>query len=263
MPCHKNYGFSLIELSVALSLGLLIIAGLMQMFASHQTTNLRQKAQLELSQKSNWLSAFFEQAISQAGMFNPYDINHKYLVYLDDEKTFITTTPVVQKGLFVGDINIGSSDGLSDSLVINVSAKKSCTGSSFKSSKGDINHIVNELYLADNNIRCRAYDGRYLRALQKNTAPSTSVSIMDNVYSLQFEYLVKRHQHLGWMPISEVLKNEKPIAVKVEVIIKNHLSFYSAQATIKSLNGITFNSSTEGMYQDFELIVPIQAKCCV
>ena len=65
----RHSGFGLIELMIAMALGLLLVLGMTQVFLSARQTSLAQSASAQLQEDARYVLSKIAQEIRMAGMF--------------------------------------------------------------------------------------------------------------------------------------------------------------------------------------------------
>lgn len=212
----KHKGFSLIELMIAMGIALTLSIAMTNITAEQKHSYLLQKAQLEVIDKSQILQSILHQQLSDIGAFNPFDSNTYGTLGIGIER------PVI----FEGDISIaqglGSKDNIEtpDSLVFHKFGNRVCSGARFKNVLFEQNpnlrfHAIEELFVDKNQLKCRAYDGGYLTENKQNELSNHSVTLLENVYDVQFRYLVLSGTRWQWLELGDYKAMFKRASSKV------------------------------------------------
>jgi type IV pilus assembly protein PilW len=190
-----NAGFSLLELLIALTIGSVITSLALRVYNANHQLFLTNKALENVFYDGQYIIPLLHSNIQQAGYSNVYSADLNTQVDINQEANFITAYPIATELSFSLYPLIASLEGgdAPDQITINTSADKSCTGSNFDFNDGELFHVVNQYYLEETTLRCKSYDGRYLRGLKSNGGYNYSVSLLENVYDLQIQYLIKVH----------------------------------------------------------------------
>ena len=215
---NRNYsGFSLVELMIALLLSTLLMHSLLTGYFHFIQLQHSTKQHLEImvnrQQAISWIIAI----LNQAGQHNVLDSNNRLEQGRLDEAAFIHSTPLVFTSVFAADPDLTSREGRSDSLVINTMAKVGCNGQRFNYQNQELFHAVNELFVANGELRCRSYDGRYLMARKPQSERPFSVSILKDVASLNLEYLVRHPHSFQWQNRNDIDEHSEVSAVRLEL----------------------------------------------
>lgn len=232
-----NRGFSLVEVMTVLVISSILTITLVQVYDSVNRLFLANKHRLGIQSKVDFIIPLFKQAIEQAGVYKQYAPQLNTSINTVSEAQFITKHPVVLTDTFELFSMVKSNEGgaQADTLVVNVMAGSSCTGSGFDFSKGEVFHVVNQYYLSGNTLRCKSYDGRYLRGLKANGASNYSVALLEDVYDFQMQYAIKTTSEqdpsasvIGWFNADQLQIDDtrQLIAVSVELVIGSELPTY-------------------------------------
>lgn len=252
-------GFSLLELSLVLlitSAGCLLLVT--NYYALARSTSLN-SSNLDAVLKQQQLTYFFRQMLSSAGQYNIYDSrNHQHD---SKEQAVIVNNPIVLKNSFVKKPNLGVSDGLNDSLVINLMSDIGCNGRRFNYNDGEFFHIVNEVFVQGNVLKCRSYDGRFLTGQHELTSRWSSVSLLNGVQKMQVSYLVRSGPMSRYIDAKALNHQHSVAAVKLELRFSDTDAFLTKIKT--SLIALVTDKSTEILtpkYSKMLLLIPISRR---
>lgn len=227
-------GFSLVELMIALVLGLVISGAVMQTMISTRVTNSLNQAVAQVQEAGRFVMLRLSRDIMEAGRFD--QIISRVDVTVDNlvEAAFIQNRPVGLAGDYIGSPVLGASQGLNganDDLVINLLGNEDCTGNRFGYPADTEFHVVNKYYVADNQLYCTGFDGRVLRGLRSPVGSPRAVILMDNVESFQVQYGVtdtantSQGQAVRYVTASELSAlralNQQVVAIRIGVMLRS------------------------------------------
>lgn len=227
-------GFSLVELMIALVLGLVISGAVMQTMISTRVTNSLNQAVAQVQEAGRFVMLRLSRDIMEAGRFD--QIISRVDVTVDNlvEAAFIQNRPVGLAGDYIGSPVLGASQGLNganDDLVINLLGNEDCTGNRFGYPADTEFHVVNKYYVADNHLYCTGFDGRVLRGLRSPVGSPRAVILMDNVESFQVQYGVtdtantSQGQAVRYVTASELSAlralNQQVVAIRIGVMLRS------------------------------------------
>ena len=265
-------GFSLVELMISVTLGLIVTVSMVQVYQSNNSLQTYNYALSNIQQDGRYIVSALRQSLMTVGMYNEYSVNLDRSVDVDVEGRYIEKHPVVLEADYAVDVAIGAKEGTGsnpDTLVINTMASESCTGSSFDFVAGSEFHVVNEYYLDSTTLRCRGHDGRYLRGLKANGSSGQSVALLENVHNLQFLYGISQPTAgvetgavTSWVSADRLAAfvaadgTLPVVALKVAVLIKNDDDIaIDNNRALKLLGHEKFTPGSDGLYRVFETVI--------
>ncbi|NVK54634.1 MAG: PilW family protein [Alteromonadaceae bacterium] len=230
----RQAGYSLIELMISLVLGLIITAGVIQVFVGTRATNSLNQAIAEVQEYGRYITWRLQDELREVGRYDLSLGNIDRTVDLVLESSVVLRQPVALANDYAALANLGSkegSNGESDELVVNLLAQQDCTGNRFGTAAPAQIHIVNRYFVAGTQLKCIGYNGRNLRGLMGNPAPSSEVVLLDNVESMQIEYgisddvsnnnaQVVRYVDASQLPTAR-LTNQQVVAIRLAVLIQS------------------------------------------
>lgn len=272
MRLSRQKGFSLVELLISLTLGLVVTSALVQVYQSNNKLQTYNYALSNIQQDGRYLISAMRQSLATVGMYNEYSASLDRSVDVGVEAQFIKNRPLVLEGDFAGDATLGSKEGTgsnNDTLVVNLMATDSCTGSSFDFVDGTEFHVINEYFVSDNTLRCRGHDGRFLRGLKTNGSNGQSVALLENVHALQVLYGVSQPTAgietgfvTAWVSADRLAgfidaDGALPVvAIKLAVLIKNDDDIaIDNPKNLKLLGHEAFEAQDDGLYRVFESVI--------
>lgn len=226
-------GFSLLELVFVLALS----SACSLFLATHYLFLLRSTSlntsELDSVLKQQQLTYFFRQMLATAGQYNIYDNRNKSPS--KEEQALLINHPIVLPMSFPRMPNLGVNDGPSDRLVLSLISDVGCNGRRFHYSHGEQFHLVNEVFVQNNTLRCRSYDGRFLTGLSNISSRATSVSLLNGVQAMQVRYLVRLGADNQYVNATELSKQDSIAAVKLELLISHDVPLLKKVAASVSL----------------------------
>ncbi len=268
----QSKGFTLVELLVSMTLGLIITGALIRVYQSNNELQRYNYALSNIQQDGRYIISLLRKSLMEVGRYNEFASNLDRSVDIDIEKAYIKDHPVVIPGDYAVDPNVGSEEGASgaaDTLVVNLMSEDSCTGSNFDFDEGDEFHTVNEYFLDGNILKCRGHDGRYLQGLKANGSSNQSVTLLESVHDFQVLYGIT--QPIGdietgavtsWVTADRVAAFNRAdgssavVAVKLAVLIKNDDRIViTNERKLKLLGHASFEPENDGLYRVFETVI--------
>ncbi len=230
----RQSGYSLIELMISLVLGLVITAGVIQVFVSTRATNSLNQAIAEVQEYGRYITWRLQDELREVGRYDLSLGNIDRTVDLVLESSVVLRQPVALANDYAVNVNLGSKEGASgdsDELVVNLLAQHDCTGNRFGLAAPTQIHIVNRYFVSGTQLKCIGYNGRYLRGLVGNSTPSSEVVLLDNVESMQIEYGISddvsnnnsqviRYVEASQLPAAR-LANQQVVAIRLAVLIQS------------------------------------------
>ena len=269
---RKQMGFTLVELMVSMTLGLIITVSLVQVYQSNNNLQVYNYALSNIQQDGRYIISAMRQSLWPVARYNEFSTNLDRTVDIDVEGNFIKTHPVVLEADYAVDATLGSKEGSGtnpDTLVVNLMATQTCTGSSLDFPLGSEFHVVNEYFLDGTVLRCRGHDGRYLRGLKTNGSSGQNVPLLNNVHNFQILYGVS--QPIGGVETGAVTSwvsadrlaafvnadgSLPVVALKLAVLIKNDDDIAIENVrTLKLLGHDKFTPNDDGLYRVFETVI--------
>ncbi len=257
----RQQGFGLIELLITVLLSSICSLLLYSTFYnfSRQSLSIAQTNELQL--KSQQLAYWLEHVLARAGQYNSYDNSNKAVSLKLSEYTFISSQPIALPRSFPQNLALGSADGQSDRVVINLLSGRGCNGQKFNYSEDELFHVVEEIYIENGELRCRSYDGRYLVGIATRKSSFRSVGLVRGVERMQVKYLVRVNANRRFVDATQLNSASKVEAVKLELWLQavdeqmlSHTNVYSSW--LEPSKVIT----SKHRYQRLLLVVPLLSR---
>lgn len=198
-------GFSLVELMVALVLGLMITAVAIQLFSTNQRTFAIQQTKSKIQEDSQLMLRFIVQDLRRAGLVLD-DV-------VDNEEMGIKFTT----GLAGFVASTDNDNGSNDRLTLAFNGKTDCTGSVSAATHGE--EITNTYFINDNN------DGDGDALYCKGSVDGETVEMVEGVESFQIQYGIddginQTLQVSKYVNAANVNTNDTVVAVRVGVLLR-------------------------------------------
>ncbi|MCY7295935.1 PilW family protein [Alteromonas sp. a30] len=189
----KQQGLTLVELMIALAMGLLIAGGVVQLLISSQVTERLNSAIASAQEGGRFIIHRLRTDLLMVGRYDALSPNLERSVDIVDEASFVQNRPIILPGDFAGNATLGSTQGGAggnDNLVVGLQARTDCRGYKLGYLDNEEFFVVNQYYLEDGSLKCRGFDGRVLRGLKaaEGNNGDAGFTLLDDVQSFQVLY---------------------------------------------------------------------------
>lgn len=209
-------GFNLIELLIALAISSLIVTLLHGTYSSVIKSKLISQKNLDINIQSNNVSFWFSQVFSKLGQYNFYGVLNLPADAKLYEQTLIQQNPILFQSNDLTGLSLISQDGTkSDKLVVMYQGNKGCNGQGFSYDKHQLWLVIDEIYIQEENLRCKSHDARYLLGLSGEPYTSRSVSLMQGISGLQIKYLSLHNSSYSWLDAANTQQHHTIKAIRV------------------------------------------------
>ena len=184
-------GFSLVELMITLTLGLIISGAIIQVLVSSSVTNKLNQAVSQVQESGRFIMSRLSSEFYEVGRYDLITANVDASVDIVAESAYIQNNPVAIPGDFINSPTLGSiqtTSGGNDKLVVNLLAANDCTGSKHGYPVDTEFHVVNHYFVVGSELKCTGFDGRVLRGLKSQTVSPVTVTLLDNIESFQIQF---------------------------------------------------------------------------
>ena len=184
-------GFSLVELMITLTLGLIISGAIIQVLVSSSVTNKLNQAVSQVQESGRFIMSRLSREFYEVGRYDLITANVDTSVDIVAESAYIQNNPVAIPGDFINSATLGSiqtTSGGNDKLVVNLLAANDCTGSKHGYPVDTEFHVVNHYFVVGSELKCTGFDGRVLRGLKSQTVSPVTVTLLDNIESFQIQF---------------------------------------------------------------------------
>lgn len=194
-PTHINAraqsGFSLAELMITLTLGLVIAGAVIQVLVSSSVTNTLNQAVAQVQESGRFIMSRLSAEFYEVGRYDLVMATIDDSVDIVAEAAYVQNRPIVLPGDFASNASLGSeqtSNGGSDKLVVSLLGTADCTGNRHGYALNDEFHVVNYYFVTGSTLKCTGYDGRVLRGMKAQVSSPATVVLLDNIESFQVQF---------------------------------------------------------------------------
>ena len=194
-PTHINsraqLGFSLVELMITLTLGLVISGAVIQVLVSSSVTNTLNQAVAQVQESGRFIMSRLSAEFYEVGRYDLVMATIDDSVDIVAQAAYVQNRPIVLPGDFASNASLGSeqtSNGGSDKLVVSLLGTADCTGNRHGYALNDEFHVVNYYFVTGSTLKCTGYDGRVLRGMKAQVSSPATVVLLDNIESFQVQF---------------------------------------------------------------------------
>ncbi|MFT4937089.1 MAG: type IV pilus assembly protein PilW [Paraglaciecola sp.] len=189
----KHNGFTLIEVMISLTLGLIISGAIVQVMISNGVTDRLNRAMASAQESGRFVISRLRTDMLVAGRYDSLSPLLNTSVDIVAEASFVQNHPIPLPGDFVNDASVGAIQGLAggnDTLVVNFQGDRDCRGYKLGYDADEEFFVVNQYFVDGNQLKCRGFDGRVLRGLRAAVGNDSdkAYTILDDIYSFQVQY---------------------------------------------------------------------------
>ncbi|UAA39995.1 PilW family protein [Paraneptunicella aestuarii] len=276
LPSMHQQGFTIVELMISLTMGLLISAAVVQMMASNQVTDRLNRALASSQESGRFIINRLRSDLLMTGRYDPMDPNLNTLVDIADESAFVQNHPVVIPNDFVNNLGLGSVqaiNGGNDTLVVGMQGVRDCRGYKLGYLDNEEFYVVNEYFVEDNKLKCRGFDGRVLRG-QKVAAGNNgdaAFTLLDNVLNFQVLYGISANAGTNdntGRPINYVTADQLSaervlgshvVAIRIALVVEGDgEAFIDPVPSFKLLNEPVYTPPGHSLYKMYETTVTLR-----
>lgn len=272
---NKQAGFSLLEIMISLALGLIISAAVIQIMVSNSVTQQLNRAVSSTQESGRYIITRMRDELLMIGFYDSLNPNLSRLVDIVEEESFVRNHPIPLLGDFPSRGDLGSLqgiDGANDTLVISLQAERDCRGYKLGYLDEEEFYVVNEYFVEGTTLKCRGFDGRYLRGQKGATGHNShaAFSILDDVMSFQVNYgiadpIAKNGETLPtrYVDASQLSDafdaGQHVVSIRLAFVVKGEGEIRLDQAsTFKLLNEDTITAPDNGLYKSFETTITLR-----
>lgn len=272
---HPQRGLTLVELMVAVALGALVALSIIQALVSNRMSDDLNKSIASAQENGRFIMTRLRNDIINGGYYDPLNRTFNRDADVAEEGAFLRANFIPLPGTFVSRPSLGAIEGSgadSDTLVVASQGLRDCRGYKLGYAADEEFFVVNEYFLEDNILRCRGFDGRWLRGKKGAEGHNghNSVTLMENVLDFQVMYGITRTHDktmqgspVRYINASELVAalaaNAHVVAVKIAVIIKGDGDgFVSEPATFKLFDEQKITAPDRGLYKAFQTTITLR-----
>ncbi|WP_133468458.1 PilW family protein [Paraglaciecola marina] len=274
MGRRKQSGFTLIELMIALVLGLIISSSIIQVMVSNNMTERLNRAIGSAQENGRFIISRMRNELLMTGRYDTLQPNLNTDVDTIVESAFVLNNPVPVVGDFTNAATKGSiegANGSNDILMVGFQGLEDCHGNKHSYLADEEFYVVNEYFVEDATLKCRGYDGRVLRGLKGSVSTNDPYAILDDVYSFQVQYGITdtlASQDNSARPVkfidADTLAAEKAagaqvVAIRLAILLKADSEvLIDPVPFFKLFNEDSIQPSEQRLYKQFETTITLR-----
>lgn len=270
---NKQKGFSLIELMISLTLGLIVSAAVVQVMISNNSTERLNRSIASAQENGRFIIARLRNDLVMTGRYDMLRPELNKDVDIVVEAAFAQNNPIPVVGDFSNGVNKGAkegADGTSDTLMVVLQASQDCRGASHGYNDEEF-LVVNEYFLDGTSLKCRGFDGRVLRGLKAVVDDDTAYTLLDDVINFQVQYGITDNiasKDNSARPVkfidADTLGAEKAagalvVAIRIAILLKADSDVViSPVPTFKLLDEEPIQPAEERLHKQFETTITLR-----
>lgn len=269
-------GLTLIELMIAMAMGLIMSAAVVQMLVSNQVTDRLNQALASAQESGRFIINRMRAEILMTGRYDSLSPNLNRSVDVVEEAAFLQNHPVILPGDFANRLDLGSVQGINggnDTLVIGLQADRDCRGYKLGYLDNEEFYVVNEYYIDGDKLKCRGFDGRVLRGqrLPSGNNGDAGFTLLDGVLNFQVLYGVNANagtndntgRPISYMTADQLLQQRtlgsNVVAIRIALVVEGEgQAFIDPTPTFKLLNETAYTPPGNGLYKQFETTITLR-----
>ncbi|MGB2427236.1 MAG: PilW family protein [Alteromonas sp.] len=277
MSIRRAKGFTLIEIMITLALGLLISGAIIQVMVSNSVTDRLNRAIASAQESGRFIVNRLRSDVIMAGRYDLLSGNLDRSVDVVEESAFVQNHPIPLPGDFGVRPDLGAVEGPntgdSDVLVISLQTDRDCRGYTLGYNNNDEFYVVNEYFLDGSQLKCRGFDGRYLRGQRPAIGHNghAAFTLLDDVESFQVLYGIANPLIAGdasarpvqYIPANQlanaIAASGQVVAVRIAVLVKGDGQVNVSQSSsFVLLNEAPISPGSDHIYKQFEVTIALR-----
>lgn len=271
----KQRGFTLIEVMISLTLGIVISAAIIQVLVGNSMTDKLNRAIASTQESGRYIVSRMRNELLMVGLYDSLNPNLSTIVDIAEEESFVRNHPVPLAGDFIDRVELGAEDGAdgsNDTLVVGLQGLRDCRGYKLGYADDEEFYVVNEYFVSDNKLKCRGFDGRVLRGQRAAVGHNNhaAFTILDDVYSFQVTYgladpTANNNQttpvrYVSAANLAAALSSGQHIVnIRLAMVIKGEGDIrLDKEASFKLLDEDSYTAPDKGLYKAFETTVTLR-----
>lgn len=273
---NQQGGFSLVELMITLTLGLMISGALIQVMLGSNITERLNRAVSSVQESGRFIITRLRNDLLMTGRYDTLSPVLNRDVDVTIEAAMVQNNAVPLLGDFISDGAIGvveGASGASDTLVISAQAATDCRGYKLGYAAGEEFYVVNQYFVSGTSLQCRGFDGRVLRGqkLAVGNDSNAAYTLLDDVYSFQVLYGVTNNlatQDNSSRPVRFVnasalaalrAAGSQVVAIRIAVLLKADSEVViDPVPTFKLLDEAPIQPTEKRLFKQFETTVTLR-----
>jgi type IV pilus assembly protein PilW len=272
---EKQKGFTLVEIMISMALGLVISGAVIQIMVSNSVTEKLNRAMASTQESGRFIINRLRGEMLMVGLYD--QMNPKLNIDIDvvNENNFVRNHPVILPNEFSVRTSLGASQGTSggnDTLVVSLQSNMDCRGYALGYENNEEFYVVNEYFVADNKLKCRGFDGRYLRGqkVAEGHNSHNAITILDDVTNFQVTYGITDSASTSGSAIptrfitadgiQNAINNGKTIiAFRIALVVRADSDItVENRPSFRILNEANYTPSDNGLYKSFETTITLR-----
>ncbi|WP_299074113.1 PilW family protein [uncultured Paraglaciecola sp.] len=270
----KQRGFTLVELMISLTLGLIISAAVVQVMISNNSTERLNRSIASVQENGRFIIARLRNDLIMTGRYDMLRPELNNDVDIVVEAAFAQNNPIPVLGDFSNGLDKGAIEGAgvtSDTLMVTLQASQDCRGATHGYALNEEFLVVNEYFLEGTSLKCKGYNGRVLRGQEVSVEDDDAYTLLDDVISFQVQYGITDNiasKDNSARPVkfidADTLGAEKAagalvVAIRIALLLKadSEVSI-SPVPRFKLLNEDPIQPSEERLYKQFETTITLR-----
>jgi type IV pilus assembly protein PilW len=269
----KQKGFSLIELMISLTLGLIVSAAVVQVMISNNSTERLNRSIASAQENGRFIIARLRNDLVMTGRYDMLRPELNKDVDIVVEAAFANNNPIPIVGDFSNGLTKGVIEGAgaaSDTLMVVLQGSQDCRGATHGYDDEEF-LVVNEYFLDGTSLKCRGYDGRVLRGQKAEVDDDASYTLLDDVVNFQVQYGITDNiasKDNSARPVkfidADTLGAEKAagalvVAIRIAILLKADSDVViSPVPSFKLLDEEPIQPAEERLYKQFETTITLR-----
>ena len=276
MSPRRVSGFTLIEMMITLALGLLISGAIIQVMTSNSVTDRLNRAIASAQESGRFIVNRLRSEIIMTGRYDPISPDLNQDVDVVEEAAFVQNRPIPLPGDFVSRLGLGAIEGNagdSDTLVISLQSDRDCRGFTLGYAANEEFYVVNEYFLDGNQLKCRGFDGRYLRGqkIAEGHNGHAAFTLLDDVQSFQVLYGIADASVAGdnsarpvqYVPADQLagafVNDAQVVAVRIALLVRGDGEVnVNPVPSFVLLNEDPITPGNQHIYKQFEVTIALR-----
>jgi type IV pilus assembly protein PilW len=269
----RQSGFSLIELMISITLGLILSSAVVQVMVSNNSTERLNRSIASVQENGRFIIARLRNDLIMTGRYDILQPDLNQNVDIVVEAAFVHNNSIPVVGIFSNALTKGVIEGVdaaSDTLMVALQARQDCRGATH----GYVDEefmVVNEYFLEGTSLKCRGFDGRVLSGLKVEVDDDRAYTLLDDVTSFQVQYGVTDNANSNdnsARPVkfidADTLGAEKAagamvVAIRIALLLKADSDvIISPVPKFKLLNEDPIQPTQERLYKQFETTITLR-----
>jgi type IV pilus assembly protein PilW len=272
----KQQGFSLVELMISMTIGLMISGALIQIMLGNNVTERLNQAVSSVQESGRFIITRLRNDLIMTGRYDNLSPALNRDVDVAVEAAVVQNNPVPLAGDFVSDGAIGSiegANGANDTLVVSAQGRTDCRGYKLGYAADEEFYVVNQYFVSGTSLQCRGFDGRVLRGqkVAVNNDSNNAYTLLDDVHSFQVQYGVTNnlasHDNSS-RPVRFVTADalsalraagSQVVAIRIAVLLKADSEvMIDPVPSFKLLDEVAFQPAEKRLFKQFETTITLR-----